>query len=49
MGMNSSQLPWQVPTDDIPLNALSQADGEKLEQIFCSHNNKNLVLKWSIA
>ncbi|TNV88047.1 hypothetical protein FGO68_gene7075 [Halteria grandinella] len=47
MGMNLGQLPWQVPTDDIPLSALNEQDGERLEQLVASNGKGTALLRWN--
>jgi len=44
MGFNSTKLPWGVPTDDIPISALSSEHHEKLERVLSDNKER---LQWS--
>ena len=44
MGFNSSSLPWSVPTDDIPISALTEGNIATLESIL---NDNKEQLRWT--
>jgi hypothetical protein len=43
MGYNSANLPWIVPTDDIPISALSEEDARNIEKAIHMNEEK---LRW---
>lgn len=40
MGFNSPKLAWGVPTDDIPISALSSEHHEKLEGVLSQNKGR---------